>query len=88
MKLSDLAAKARRDPYLIELADGTTVSVPQPTVDGWTEACKADDVFGVLAMLGVDEDDATALRAELAGVPMSTDYELMNDMRAHFQLGN
>lgn len=88
MKLSELAAKARRDPYLIELGDGTVVSVEQPTIDGWTEACKADDIFGVLAGLGVAEGDVDAVRAELAGAPMSTDYELMGDMRAHFQLGN
>lgn len=88
MKLSELAAKARRDPYVIEMDDDTAVSVAQPTIDGWTTACEAGDIGGVLTALGVGEDDAVRVTAALSALPMGTDAELMAAMRAHFQLGN
>lgn len=87
-KLSDLVAKARRDPYPLELDDGTTVSIAQPTIPQWQQACQADGMSAFLSVLGVSEADAARVSAELDGALFGSESAVVGALRSYFQLGN
>lgn len=87
-KLSDLVAKARRDPYELEMPDGTVVSVPQPTITRWREACEGDGIGAVLLALGVTDAEAAAVNAVTEAGPFGGESAVVADMRIYFQLGN
>jgi hypothetical protein len=88
-KLSDLAAKAARQPYDLELDDGTVLSVPQPTIAGWQAACEAPGgVAGFLTALGASADGAAKVAAEMPDLPYGTESALVIALRNYFRLGN
>lgn len=87
-KLSELVAKARRDPYPLELDDGTTVSIAQPTVPQWRQACEADDITGFLTVLNVSADDAARVSAELDGAVFGAESAVVTALRGYFGQGN
>jgi hypothetical protein len=88
-KLSEIAAKARRDPYELDLEDkGEPVIVPQPAIDEWQEALQAPDLPALLTAMGVDPDDVARVRKAVGALPLGSAGELVADMRRHFGLGN
>ncbi|HEX5272299.1 MAG TPA: hypothetical protein VFW33_17500 [Gemmataceae bacterium] len=87
-KFSDLAAKAARDPYVLELPDGTSVSIAQPTVAMWNEVPFSGGMGAVLLALGVSEDDMERVTAAMQGAPLGVADDLVVDIRGHFGLGN
>lgn len=87
-KLSDLVAKAARQPYELELDDGTTVSVPQPTIPQWRQACQADSLDGFLQALGVSAEHAAAVQAQMEGAPFGAESAVIRALRTYYQLGN
>jgi len=87
-KLSDLIAQAQREPYQLELADGTTVSVPQPTVAEWRAACAAANLGGILTGIGVSTEDAERVQAELDTSVFGAETAVLQALRNYFRLGN
>jgi hypothetical protein len=85
--LADYAAEARRDPFVLDLGNGQTVSIPQPT---WSQieqigdtAVTTADVLRLLA-----GDVYPQLQVALADVPAPVVDKLLADMRVQFGLGN
>lgn len=88
MKLSELAAKARRDPWVLTGDDGEVlVSIPQPTCDAfWVPLDAAESVADVLRVVAGDQYDA--LMAALGPLPAPALKAVSDDIREAFGLGN
>lgn len=86
--LAELAAQAAKKPYDLELPDGATVSVPQPSLSAWQSAPVNGGIDDFLAALGVGADDAARVSDALKAAPLGTADYLVSSMRKHFGLGN
>jgi hypothetical protein len=87
-KLSDMVASATRAPYPLELDDGTTVSVAQPTLTKWAEACLKGDVFEFLAALDVSAEDVARVKAQLGEPLFGWSQAVVDALRTYYRLGN
>lgn len=89
VKLSELAAKAKRDPYEFDPEDGSAVIViAQPSIAQWRDAVRAPGVDGFLAGLGVSAADAARVDAVMPAEGLGTEGQFVASIRAHFGLGN
>jgi hypothetical protein len=93
--LEELAAKAAKKPYLVELGGQVLASIAHPSLTTWIEAWRqlvdapaAEEVPVFLRALGVDEAAAQAAGGALAEMPAGTVKLLLDDMKAAFGLGN
>jgi hypothetical protein len=88
-KLSELAAKAQRKPYPLDLEDGgPPIEIGHPVIGKWQEALEVNSLYEALAVLGAGEEDLARVKAVLPDQPLGTAGEIFADMRAHFGLGN
>ena len=89
VKLSELAARAKRDPFELDLEDGgAEITIAQPTVGQWAEAVAAPTVGDFLATLGVAPADVERVTAVMPGQLLGTEGGLVASIRARFGLGN
>jgi hypothetical protein len=89
VKLSDLAAKARRDPYELDPEDGgDVITIAQPSIAQWKMACESATVDGFLSVLGVPVDDANRVSDVMTSQDLGTEAAFVADIRKHFGLGN
>ena len=88
MKLSDLAAKAKRDPWVLEDDQGKPlVTVPQPTVDAWwVQLASAETMADVLRIMAGDQYEP--LMAALGPLGAPALEHVAQDMREAFGVGN
>lgn len=92
-KLSELAAKARRDPFEFDPEDGQgAVVIEQPTWDAWHKAGvglrDSGDVLEFLQGLGVPKKDAKRVDDAIGKAPVGTGDLFTEELRAAFGLGN
>ena len=88
-KLSEIAAKAARDPYELDLEDGgEVIAVSHPAIGKWQEALEGNNLDAFLTVLGVGEEDRARVAALMPDQVVGTPGELVADMRVHFGLGN
>lgn len=88
-KLSELAAKAQRKPYELDLEDGAEpVLIAHPVAAKWIEAVEGNNLEGFLRVLGVSDADTARAAAAMPDQPLGTSGELVASMRVHFGLGN
>lgn len=88
MRLSELAAKAKRDPWVLTADDGSAlVTIAQPTCDAfWVPLDAAESVADVLRVVTGDQYDA--LMAALGPLPAPALKAVADDIREAFGLGN
>jgi len=88
MKLSELAAKAARSPWVLTDDDGKPlVTIPQPSCDAfWVPLDAAESIADVLKVVTGDQYDA--LMAALGPLPAPALKVVSDDIREAFGLGN
>lgn len=89
-KLSELAAKARRDDYELDPEDGgPVVAIAQPTIGQWRRAVAAPTSEEFSTILGVPAADAARVGKVISDESLlGTEGEFVVDIRRHFGLGN
>lgn len=87
MKLSDLAAQAKRDPWTLEDDDGTAlITIPAPTVEQLEGMAAAESMYDVARILAGDQYED--LMKHLRPLGSTAIGEAVDDMAARFGLGN
>lgn len=91
MKLSEIAAKAKREPFAFPVSDDEFVMIPHPTVRLESAAVAAATsartyTEGLLAGLAayVGDEDAARIEAAYADLPSTVLAEVVGMMREHF----
>jgi hypothetical protein len=87
MKLADLAAQAKREPWTLDDDQGQPlVTIPQPDVSTWVKLGDAETMTDVLKLLAGSEYEP--LMAHLAPLGAPALEQAAGDMRKAFGLGN
>lgn len=86
--LAELTARAQRDPYQLDLGDGTVMTVPHPTNAVWRKALDAEDLGAALQVLGVDEATASRVFAAFADADYGSEGDLITRMSGFFGTKN
>lgn len=86
--LAQLNAEAKRDPFVLDLGDGQTVTFPQPTfgyaVDASQDAGNVVDLLCAYALEADRDKLRTALTVSAATVPQA----LLDEVHEAFGMGN
>ncbi|MBX6386108.1 MAG: hypothetical protein IRZ07_24570 [Microbispora sp.] len=77
--------EAVKAPFELDLDDGRTITIPQPTVDEVLEITGLTDVRAQLKILAKDQFDE--LLTAIGDLPASALQVLMEDLMQHFGLG-
>jgi hypothetical protein len=86
--LAQLNAEAQKDPYVLDLGNGTTVMFPMPTFSQAAAAWEDNDsVIGVLKAFAA-ETDRDALEAALMASAPTVPQAVLDDILGAFGMGN
>lgn len=84
--LAQYATEATREPFPLELTDGTEVKIPQPKYGAVKHFKDGVDLDSVIRAL-VSEEDAELILADLDEYPADVAVALSRDIQEHFGLG-
>lgn len=84
--LAQYATEATKEPFPLDLPDGTEVLIDQPTYGAIKHLSRGGDLDEIIHAL-VGEDEATRILEALDDLPLEVARALSRDIQEHFSLG-